>query len=111
MLSKRIKYAREIPHHIGRSIYLIGLYITRKESRTRKSEPMQFLTLEDESDIYECVLFPNEFKEFSDILNWETLFIIRGAIEESFGVCSVTIEKMGSLQKWISRLDQEKISL
>ena len=111
MLSKRIKYAREIPHHIGRSIYLIGLYITRKESRTRKSEPMQFLTLEDESDIYECVLFPNEFKEFSDMLNWETLFIIRGAIEESFGVCSVTIEKMGSLQKWISRLDQEKISL
>ena len=111
MLSKRIKYAREIPHHIGRSIYLIGLYITRKESRTRKSEPMQFLTLEDESDIYECVLFPNEFKEFSDMLNWETLFIIRGAIEESFGVCSVTIEKMGSLQKWISRLNQEKISL
>ena len=111
MLSKRIKYAKEIPHYVGKSIYLIGLYITRKESRTRKSEPMQFLTLEDESDIYECVLFPNEFKEFSDMLNWETLFIIRGAIEESFGVCSVTIEKMGSLQKWISRLDQEKISL
>jgi len=111
MLSKRIKYAKEIPHYVGRSIYLIGLYITRKESRTRKSEPMQFLTLEDESDIYECVLFPNEFKEFSDMLNWETLFIIRGAIEESFGVCSVTIEKMGSLQKWISRLNQEKISL
>ena len=84
LLSSRIKYARDIPHNIGRSIYLIGVCITRKESRTRKSEPMEFLTLEDESDTYECVLFPNAFKEFGDLLHWETLFIIRGTIEESY---------------------------
>ena len=49
---------------------------------------MQFLTLEDESDIYECVMFPKEFREFGDLLNWETLLIIRGTIEKSmfFGV-------------------------
>tara|TARA_B100001250_G_scaffold40171_1_gene31908 strand:+ start:1 stop:1095 length:1095 start_codon:yes stop_codon:yes gene_type:complete len=108
MLSKRIKHAKDMPHYAGRSIYLIGIYITSKESRTRKSEPMQFLTLEDETNIYECILFPKEFKEFGDLLNWETLFIIRGRIEESFGVFSVTIEKMGSLQKWIGRLNQKK---
>ena len=111
MLSKRIKHAKDMPHYAGRSIYLIGIYITSKESRTRKSEPMQFLTLEDETNIYECILFPKEFKEFGDLLNWETLFIIRGRIEESFGVFSVTIEKMGSLQKWVGRLNQEKFSL
>jgi len=109
LLSPRIKYARDIPHNVGRSIYLIGVYITRKESRTRKSEPMEFLTLEDESDIYECVLFPNAFKEFGDLLHWETLFIIRGTIEESYGVCSITIEKMGSLQQWVQRLDQGRM--
>ena len=106
LLSPRIKYARDIPHNVGRSIYLIGVCITRKESRTRKSEPMEFLTLEDESDVYECVLFPNAFKEFGDLLHWETSFIIRGTIEKSYGVCSITIEKMGSLQQWVQRLDQ-----
>ena len=70
---------------------------------------MQFLTLEDESDIYECVMFPKEFKEFGDLLNWETLFIIRGIVEQSFGVCSVTIEKMGSLQQWVARLNQKQL--
>ena len=70
---------------------------------------MQFLTLEDESDIYECVMFPKEFREFGDLLNWETLLIIRGTIEKSFGVCSVIIEKMGSLQQWVARLNQKQL--
>jgi len=106
MLSNRIIYAKDIPRFFGRSIYLIGIYITRKESMTHRAEPMEFLTLEDETDIYECVLFPNIFKEFGDLLHWETLFIIRGTVEESFGVYSVNIEKMGSLQQWLHRLGQ-----
>ena len=101
-----IKYAKDIPHYFGQSIYLIGVYITRKESVTHQSEPMEFLTLEDETDIYECVLFPDVFKECGDLLHWETLFIIRGTVEESFGVYSVTIEKMGSLQQWVRRLNR-----
>ena len=110
MLSHKIKYAKDIKYNIGQSIYLLGIYITSKESKTRKSEPMEFLTLEDESDIYECVLFPNVFEECGDLLHWETLFIIRGRIEESYGVCSVTIEKIGSLHQWIQRLTQTRLS-
>ena len=71
---------------------------------------MEFLTLEDETDIYECVLFPEIYKKFGDLLHWETLFIIRGTIEQSFGVYSVNIEKMGSLQQWVRRLGQSKTS-
>ena len=111
MLSRRIKYAWDISKFIGQSIYLIGVYITRKEAATCKSAPMEFLTLEDETEIYECVLFPEVFQEFGDMLHWETLFIIRGTVEESFGVYSVMIEKMGSLQQWVRRLNRESISL
>ena len=111
MLSRRIRYAKDIPSYLGRSIYLIGVYITRKESVTRQSDPMEFLTLEDETDIYECVLFPEVFQEFGDLLHWETLFIIRGTVEESFGVYSVRIEKMGSLQQWVRRLNRDRPSV
>ncbi len=104
ILSQRIKYAKDIPLFVGQSIYLIGVYITRKETTTGNSEPMEFLTLEDETDIYECVLFPDVFLEFGDMLHWETLFIIRGIVEDSFGVCTVTIEKLASLQQWVKNL-------
>jgi len=106
ILSSRIRYARDIPKYFGQSIYLTGIYITRKESITHQSEPMQFLTLEDETDLYECVLFPEVFKKFGDLFYWETLFIIRGTVEKSFGVYSIIIEKMGSLQQWVHRLGQ-----
>ena len=103
LLSNRIGYAKDIPENVGRSIYLIGVYITRKETRTSNKEPMEFLTLEDETDIYECVLFPKVLAEFGDILNWETLFIIRGKVEQSFGICSITINKIASLKEWVSK--------
>ena len=110
ILSNRIIYAKDISNYCGKSIYLIGLCITHKESITRTSEPMQFLTLEDETDIYECVLFPKAFKEFGDLLQWEKLFIIRGIVKESFGVCSIMIEKMASLQQWVKRLNSNRHS-
>jgi error-prone DNA polymerase len=106
ILSRRIQYARDIPNYVGQSIYLIGVYITRKETITGNSEPMEFLTLEDETDIYECVLFPEVFRECGDMLHWETLFIIRGIVEESFGVYTITIEKMGSLQQWVKKISR-----
>jgi error-prone DNA polymerase len=96
-LRGRVKKASDIPRHVGQTIHLAGVYITRKETQTRRRDPMEFLTLEDETDTYECVLFPAVFREFGDLLHWETLFILRGKVEESFGVYTITIEKLASL--------------
>ena len=60
---------------------------------------MEFLTLEDETDIYECVLFPEVFRQYGDLLHWEKLFLLRGTVEEAFGVFSITIEKLSSLSR------------
>ena len=64
---------------------------------------MEFLSLEDETDIYECILFPKVFQKYGDLLQWETLFILRGTVEEAFGVCNVNIERIGSLPQWIKK--------
>ena len=110
IVSSRIKYAKDIYRYIGKSIYLMGIYITKKQTVTRNSKPMEFLTLEDETDIYECVVFPRVFEDCGDILNWETFFIIRGVVEISFGVCNVRIEKIGSLQNWVKKISRQKSS-
>ena len=104
-------FRSDIPKSIGQPIYLIGVYITSKKTATHKSDPMKFLTLEDETGFFECVLFPETFQEFGDILHWEKLFIIRGTVEESFGVHSIMIEKMGSLRQWVRRSYHKKNTL
>ena len=44
-------------------------------------------------------MFPDAFAQYGDLLNWEKLLIIRGKVEVSFGVYTITIEKMGSMQR------------
>ncbi|MEA1882286.1 MAG: DNA polymerase III subunit alpha [Candidatus Marinimicrobia bacterium] len=111
MINDRVRKAADLPKYIGRTIHLAGVYITRKETATVESkDPMEFLTLEDETDIYECVLFPEAFRKYGDLLLWENLFLLRGKVEESFGVISVTIEKLGSLPKMF-RLSRPKNSV
>ena len=103
VVSKRIGFAKDIHKKLGQRIYLLGIYITRKETQTNRNESMQFLTLEDETDMYECILFPKVFSEFGDIVHWETLFIIYGKVEEAFGVYNINIEKMTSLREWVKK--------
>ena len=103
IVSKRISFARDIPKKLGQYIYLLGVYVTRKETQTNRNESMQFLTLEDETDTYECILFPKVFAEFGDIFHWETLFIIYGKVEASFGVYNININKMVSLREWVKK--------
>lgn len=72
---------------------------------------MEFLTLEDETDIYECVLFPKSFSKYGDLLHWEKLFLIRGTVEEAFGVYSITIEKLASLPQSVDKIKRESTEL
>jgi len=106
-INQWVKKAVDIPKYVGKSIYLAGVYITRKETQTHRRDPMEFLTLEDETDIYECVLFPGVFREYGDLLHWEKLFLLRGTVEEAFGVFSVTVEKLVSLPRNIEKLNQK----
>ncbi|MFC1535856.1 DNA polymerase III subunit alpha, partial [Candidatus Neomarinimicrobiota bacterium] len=107
IINKWVKKAIDIPKYVGKSIYLSGIYITRKETQTHQRDPMEFLTLEDETDIYECVLFPEVFRKYGDLLHWEKLFLLRGTVEEAFGVYSVTVEKLISLPRNIDKIEKQ----
>ena len=103
-ISKNISFACDIPKRVGKSIYLLGVYITSKDTKTDKNEQMKFLTLEDETEIYECVLFPKVFSDLGDVINWETLFILRGKVKKTFGVHTVIVDRIGSLTDWMRKI-------
>jgi len=103
-VSKNISFACDIPKRVGKSIYLLGVYITSKDTITGKNEQMKFLTLEDETEIYECVLFPKVFSELGDVIQWETLFVLRGEVKKTFGVHTVIVDRIGSLTDWMRKI-------
>ena len=110
-LGTHIKKAKDIHLYKGKTIALAGIVITRKITATRNRQPMEFVTFEDETDLYECVMFPEAYETFGDLLNWETLFLIQGKVEKAYSVYTVTIEKLISLTQMIKKIKETKTVL
>ncbi|SHG01942.1 DNA polymerase III, alpha subunit [Desulfacinum infernum DSM 9756] len=90
--------AKDLARAVGRSVWLKGWPITKKEVVTREGDPMAFVSFEDETAIYETVFFPGAYARFCRTLDWERPYALRGTVEESFGAVSVTVshvEPMG----------------
>ena len=104
---KTIK-AKDIPNYVGKCVNLAGINITRKAIKTRKGERMEFLTFEDQTAVFECVLFPNAYERYNDLVRWEQLFVLQGTVESMYDVCTVTIHKMASIEKSIQKWKKQK---
>ena len=49
LLNGKVIKAKAIPHMVNQTVWLSGVLITRKITYTRKREPMEFVTFEDET--------------------------------------------------------------
>jgi len=88
--------AADLRHMIGRRVRLLGWPITAKPVLTANEEPMEFVSFEDETAIFEAVLFPEAFKKFRHLLFEEHPLWIRGLVENNRGATTLTIEEMRS---------------
>jgi DNA polymerase III alpha subunit len=86
----RVK-ASELSAHVGVLVRLIGWLITAKEVLTAHDEPMEFLTFEDETAIFETVLFPAAYTKFRPLLLEGGAFVVEGTVEESHHAITLTI--------------------
>jgi error-prone DNA polymerase len=91
--------AKNIKKMCGYNIMLAGVLITRKITTTKNNESMEFITFEDETDLFECVMFPKIHKKYGDLLNWEKLFLVYGKVEKTFDVFTIKIIRLESLQR------------
>ncbi|MDH5510554.1 MAG: hypothetical protein OEZ32_09405 [Nitrospinota bacterium] len=78
----------------GSRITTLGWLVTAKRHRTKGGEFMKFLTLEDETGIYEAVLFPAAYRRCGDTLRGARAFLIHGRVEDDGGYRTVTVDKV-----------------
>ncbi|CAM2064686.1 DNA-directed DNA polymerase [Sulfidibacter corallicola] len=86
--------ATELPRQVGRKVTLAGWLVTGKTVRTKHDEPMSFLTFEDESGLFETVLFPEPFAQFAACLDYANAYILRGEVTSDMGAISVTLQEV-----------------
>ena len=78
--------------HCQRSRFL-GWLITGKIVGTKKGEPKEFLTFEDETGLVECVFFPKVYSQYCHLLCSKGPILLEGSVDKEFGACTFTVER------------------
>jgi error-prone DNA polymerase len=89
----------DIARHVGERVAMIGWLITGKIVTTKDDEPMEFVSFEDTTAIYETTFFPRPYARFCRMLNAARPYLLRGKVEEDFGAVTLTVEEVGFLDR------------
>jgi error-prone DNA polymerase len=88
-----VKYikAAHLPNHVGANVCCAGWLITGKAVQTKHGDVMEFLTFEDETDIFETTFFPQVYKRYCHLLDSGRPFRLTGKVEEDYGAVTLTV--------------------
>ena len=89
----------DIGRHAGERVAMIGWLVTGKLVTTKDDEPMEFVSFEDTTAIYETVFFPEAYERFCRMLTTARPYLLRGKVEEEFGVPSLQIDTVEFLRR------------
>ena len=88
-----------IGQHVGRRVAMIGWLVTGKIVTTKDDEPMEFVSFEDTTAIYETTFFPRVYERFCRMLSTARPYLLHGRVEEDFGAVTLTIEAVEFLDQ------------
>ncbi len=75
--------------NLSDAIEVLGYYtfyasiVSNKEITTKNRQKMSFVTLEDEWDSLEAILFPKEFEKYSKIINTKSVYKVSGQTQKN----------------------------
>jgi len=88
--------AREMAAHTGKTVRMAGELVTRKFTKTKSGQIMNFGTFIDaEGEFFDTTHFPKTLEQWP--FRGHGIYLILGKIEEEFGFQSLIVEKMAKL--------------
>lgn len=81
----------------GRYVTMIGWWVTGKPVQDKEGRPMEFVTFEDTTALFDTTFFPGAYARFCRKLTRHRPYLLKGRIEEDFGVTTLNVEWVGFL--------------
>jgi DNA polymerase III alpha subunit len=94
---RKIVPANQLSKYVDRRVTLAAWSITGKEVVTKKGDPMEFVSFEDETAIFETTFFPKAYQRFCQILDMNRAYLLTGRVQEQYGTVSVNVEDIQRL--------------
>jgi DNA polymerase-3 subunit alpha/error-prone DNA polymerase len=93
---RRIK-AKQLAKYLDHYVCLIGWPVTQKEVWTKNGLAMSFLTFEDETAMYETVIFPKVYEQYNRLLFDQLPLLVRGWVKDDHGAVSLEVNQVALL--------------
>jgi len=100
----------DLHKHVGRNVTTIGWLVTGKVVDTKQDEPMEFVSFEDTTAIYETTLFPDVYRRFCHMLSHARPYVLRGKVEEEFGAVTLTVTDIRFLDQPAGRASRAAVA-
>jgi error-prone DNA polymerase len=84
----------DLAKYIGKRVTTVGWWVTGKLISTKDDQPMEFISFEDTSALYETTFFPQAYARFCHILNRSRPYVLTGVVEEEFGAVTLTVDSV-----------------
>lgn len=84
--------AKDLAQHVGDEVTVIGWLVTEKIISTKQGEPMEFLTLEDQTGLYDATIFPTIYRRYCHLLATNQAYVVRGTVEQQFSTVTLTVK-------------------
>jgi len=101
--------AKDLAQHVGEQVTVVGWLVTEKTISTKKGEPMEFVTFEDQTGLYDATLFPNTYRRYCHLLAMNQAYAVTGNVEEQFLTIALTVTKLTLLASPYVNTDDEPI--
>ena len=84
--------AARIAEWVGRTITVVGWWVTGKTVQDKNGRPMEFVSFEDTTAIFDVTFFPRAYERFCRKLSRSRPYLLKGKVEEAFGVATLNAE-------------------
>ncbi len=91
-----------LPRRVGQRVRAAGVVAATRSTTTRKGEPMRFITLEDETGIFEVTLFPRTCRRYSRVVDTYGPYLVEGTVEDQYGALTVNARRLAPLDAAMS---------
>lgn len=86
--------AKELALHVREEVTVVGWLLTEKIISTKKGEPMEFTTFEDQTGLYDTTLFPEVYRQYCHLLAPNHAYVVTGRVEEQFSTDTLTVKEL-----------------
>jgi error-prone DNA polymerase len=89
--------ANQMGRWVGRYVTMAGWWVTGKTVQDKDGRPMEFVSFEDTTAIFDVTFFPRVYERFCRKLSRQKPYLLKGRVEEEFGVATLNAEWVGFL--------------